>query len=227
MVKYLKYFIIMLFSVIGISFVSTVNANTMVYAQEVEGLTIELLGDETIYLVTNSEYVEFGAKAYDSIDGDISDYIVINSSSINNTREGTYIVSYTITNSASESKTINRTVIVDDNVEVQNYTRYYSSTGTLNQWRKVIEVEDGSLIAVGDARYSSSYSSYTYSYIVKYDSNMNVLWQDCYTYSNYYYYPYRHPFWKIRIFRHRLHGRRHRRRQSHRYRQSLTEFLSL
>lgn len=188
MLKHFKYFIIMVFSIIGISFMFTINPNTMVYAEETEGLTIELLGDETIYLFPNSEYVEFGAKAYDSLDGDISDDIVINSSSINNTREGRYTVSYTITNSSLNSKTINRTVIVDDNVEVENYIKYFISTGTQNQWRKVIETEDGGLIAVGDAKYyTSSSSSYTCSYIVKYDSNMKVLWYDYYLDNTNYY----------------------------------------
>lgn len=181
MKKYFKYIFLIIFSVIGLSFFC--NTNTITYAQDSEGLTIELLGDSTIYLIPNSEYVELGATAYDSIDGDISDDIVINSSSINNKVEGTYTVSYTVTNSSSESKTINRTVIVDDNIDSQNYTKIYGYSGTDNQWRKVIETEDGNLLAIGDAK--NSYNSYTYSYIVKYDLNMNVLWEDHYTYSNY------------------------------------------
>ena len=117
MKKIVKYIIIALTFIVGFIFVG--GNNLKVSAEEVTELTIELLGDETIYLIPNSKYVELGAKAYDPVDGDISDDIVINSSAINNTVEGTYRVSYTITNSLSQSKTIYRNVIVDDNVEVQ------------------------------------------------------------------------------------------------------------
>ena len=173
MKKYFKYIFIMIFSVIGLSFFC--NSNTMVYAQEAEGLTIELLGDDTIYLVPNSEYVELGAQAYDSVDGDISNEIIINSSSINNGTEGTYTVSYSVTNSASETKTIYRTVIVDDNIENYQYTSSYSTSS--NEWEKAIELSDGSFLTVGtNYYYRSYYSSYYYGYIRKYDSNMNIVW---------------------------------------------------
>lgn len=188
MKKHIKYIIIALTFIVGLIFIGS--NNLKVSAEEVTELTIELLGEETIYLIPNSEYVEWGAKAYDPIDGDISEDIVINSSAINNTVEGTYRVLYTITNSSSQSKTIYRNVIVDDNIHSVSKAYDTSYSGTSNVWRKVIETSDGNIIAVGEKRYTSSYSSRTHSYIAKIDENMNVIWSDSYTYSSYHEYGY-------------------------------------
>ena len=81
--KRLSKIFILIFSLsLGLYFI--LNNNHDVHAQEISELTIELLGDETIYLLLDNEYYEFGAKAYDPIDGDISENIVIDSSNINN-----------------------------------------------------------------------------------------------------------------------------------------------
>ena len=71
MKKHIKYIIIALTFIVGLIFIGS--NNLKVSAEEVTELTIKLLGEETIYLIPNSEYVEWGAKAYDPIDGDISE----------------------------------------------------------------------------------------------------------------------------------------------------------
>ena len=75
--------------------------------------TITLEGDETIYLVKNIPYRDPGVKAYDSIDGDITDK-VINSSDINVGYLGEYKVNYMVTNSKGLTYSINRKVQVVD-----------------------------------------------------------------------------------------------------------------
>ena len=155
----------------------------VVKCKEVTELTIELLGDETIYLIPNSEYVEYGAKAYDPIQGDISDQIVIDSSSINNAVESTYRVSYTITNELQESKVIYRHVVVDDFIDGEYSFVYGKYTGKHNKWNKIIETSDGNLLAVGTSNKENSYSdSRTRTIVAKIDRDMNVLWKKTYSY---------------------------------------------
>lgn len=181
MKKYIKYLLIIISFLVGLIFIG--NHNIKVHAEEVTELTIELLGEETIYLIPNSEYVEWGAKAYDPIDGDISEDIVINSSAINNTVEGTYRVSYTITNSSSETKIIYRNVIVDDNYQIKRHVINPGYSRPSNEWNKMTVTSDGGFVAVGN------YCSYDYydsriALIHKYDSSMNLEWSATYKYNS-------------------------------------------
>ena len=51
-----------------------------VSAAEDSELTLELIGDSTIYLKKGTEYKEYGATAYDSVEGDLTDAVVIQNS---------------------------------------------------------------------------------------------------------------------------------------------------
>ena len=62
--------------------------------------------------MTGNAYVEQGASASDNVDGDISNAITINASSVNTNAVGNYTVSYTVTDSSNNSVTQYRTVNV-------------------------------------------------------------------------------------------------------------------
>ena len=76
--------------------------------------TINLNGEELMYLVAGNQYQEEGIKAYDTYDGDISKNVKIEGS-INSNAKGEYIIGYTVTNSRGYSNTIVRKVNVIDN----------------------------------------------------------------------------------------------------------------
>ena len=73
--------------------------------------SISLNGDEIVYVVENNLYTELGAISNDSIDGNISNKVVINTD-VKNQIPGEYNVIYTITNSRGYSNTIIRRVNV-------------------------------------------------------------------------------------------------------------------
>ncbi len=76
--------------------------------------TITLNGTNPQIINKNSSYVELGATASDPEDGDISGAIVIDSSAVNTAVIGNYIVTYTVTDSSSNTVSTSRTVNVID-----------------------------------------------------------------------------------------------------------------
>ena len=93
-------------------------------------LTLTLVGEDTIYVDGNSVYNDQGAFASDTVDGTITSsitskiYLVTNNQGVEEKTEvatvdtsiggATYIVEYSVTNSAGETKTITRKVIIND-----------------------------------------------------------------------------------------------------------------
>ncbi|QSE96430.1 immunoglobulin-like domain-containing protein [Fulvivirga lutea] len=76
---------------------------------------ITLNGDATVAVVTGEEYVELGAIAIDNIDGDISGNIIIDNSALDINTEGSYEVTYNVTDAAGNAADeVIRTVIVSD-----------------------------------------------------------------------------------------------------------------
>ena len=76
--------------------------------------TIDLIGDDTVYVIENNEYTELGVKAVDVQDGDISDNAMV-SGKVDTSKIGEYNLTYTITNSKGLSNGVNRKVIVLSN----------------------------------------------------------------------------------------------------------------
>lgn len=74
-------------------------------------LKLILNGENPTYLMINNNYQEKGAIAYDSIDGSLSDKIIIEKNIVNNI-EGTYTVTYKVTNNQGVTKKIERKVLV-------------------------------------------------------------------------------------------------------------------
>lgn len=84
--------------------------------QDTENPVLELFGDETITLKVGDKYEELGAVATDNIDGDITKYIKIKSD-IDNTKVGTYTVTYTVKDQAGNEAKITRKVIYEEKKE--------------------------------------------------------------------------------------------------------------
>ncbi len=111
-------------------YVTDSSKNTATYKTDIkyvdnEKPKITLNGSEKIYLTLNEKYTEFGAKANDSCDGDITDNIKINGI-VDSTKEGTYKITYSIVDSDGNKQEKIREVIVSDNNlnKVENGTIY-------------------------------------------------------------------------------------------------------
>lgn len=142
-------------------------------------LSLSLVGNSTIYLQKGTEYKEFGATAYDTIEGDLTENIAIHNT-VNKDTVGTYTVSYSVSNASSQTASASRTVIVYDDIKNENIKTHYANgySGT-NTFKRVIATEDGGFVAWG---YNSYYNYYYYEdeYVVKYDENLNVEWSHRY-----------------------------------------------
>lgn len=143
-----------------------------VFATEEEGtLSLNLIGDSTVYLKLGSEYKEYGAYAYDSVKGDISEDIVIDNR-VDNNSEGSYKVYYTVSN-GSESVQKERTVVVFRSVQNEKlYTSVYSSSSSYNTYMRILYLADNSILMYGQSYYSG-----VRLYFVKYDADMNKVWE--------------------------------------------------
>ncbi|MBQ3474743.1 MAG: DUF5011 domain-containing protein [Bacilli bacterium] len=74
---------------------------------------IKLLGDEKITVGLNEKYTDKGAVATDNVDGDITKKIKV-TNKVDTSKEGTYIVTYTVSDKAGNKTTKERTVIVKE-----------------------------------------------------------------------------------------------------------------
>lgn len=153
-----------------------------VSAEEAEPtLSITLVGNSTIYLQKGTEYKEFGATAYDTVEGDLTESIAINNP-INKDSVGTYTVSYSVSNGSAQKAVASRTVVVFDSIISEElYTQYYGSyTYSLNYFKKIIPTKDGGLFVYGEVYYSS----YSDLFYVKYDADMKLLYSNMIHRSN-------------------------------------------
>lgn len=80
----------------------------VVYHSQAE---IYLKGGSTIELLYGTPYVELGATAYDEVDGDLTSSLAI-TGTVNNMKEGTYYITYKVTNSSGYVTSRTRTVNV-------------------------------------------------------------------------------------------------------------------
>ncbi|MFA8438408.1 immunoglobulin-like domain-containing protein [Pueribacillus sp. YX66] len=74
-------------------------------------LEITLHGDNPLELEVGEPFIDPGASAYDSIDGDLTDAIKI-TGEVNTNEAGTYTLTYTVTNSLGETVSADRIVHV-------------------------------------------------------------------------------------------------------------------
>lgn len=89
---------------------------------------IKLNGDVEISLYVDDKYEEKGAVATDNVDGDITDKIVLEGE-VNVKKEGTYELTYTITDSSNLTSSVKRSVVVKKKPVVQTTTGSSGSLG--------------------------------------------------------------------------------------------------
>jgi len=79
---------------------------------------ITLKGDNPLYLNVGDEFVDPGATATDDVDGDLTEQIVV-TGSVDTSKPGEYILTYTVSDSAGNTASVTRTVIVQEKEEEQ------------------------------------------------------------------------------------------------------------
>jgi len=79
---------------------------------------ITLNGDNPLYLNVGDEFVDPGATATDDVDGDLTEQIVV-TGSVDTSKPGEYILTYTVSDSAGNTASVTRTVIVQEKEEEQ------------------------------------------------------------------------------------------------------------
>ena len=95
---------------------------------------IKLLGRESLSMVVGNEYREYGAKASDSYDGDLTDKIEIDTSNLDVNTIGVYKVNYKIKDSSGNENEVSREVKVVDKpsknqkIAVLNYHFFYNDS---------------------------------------------------------------------------------------------------
>ena len=143
---------------------------------------ISLVGSSTIYIGVGDNFTDPGATASDNIDGDLTSSIT-SSGTVNTATEGTYLITYTVSDAAGNSVSITRTVIVSLDLP-PTITLTGSSTITLLVGDTYIEdgcvatdVVDGdltsSIITTGTVD-TSTEGTYTLVYSVT-DSASNIV----------------------------------------------------
>ncbi len=151
-------------------------------AAEGSTLSLTLLGNSTIYLQKGTEYKEFGATAQDTVEGDLTEKIVIDSSKVKKDTVGTYTVSYSVSNNSSESASATRTVIVFDAIQDETLKTYTSSSYSSHTLKKIAQLSDGGFILYGEdyGRTPTSYNGHTPDeYTARVDKDFNLVWSKC------------------------------------------------
>ena len=92
---------------------------------------IKLNGRKNISIGLGGKYVEYGASAIDEYDGDLSNLIVVDSSSVDTNKEGSYKVKYSVNDSSGNKIDVERVVNVTKNkaekIAVLNYHFFYKN----------------------------------------------------------------------------------------------------
>ncbi|HEX9845694.1 MAG TPA: DUF5011 domain-containing protein, partial [Candidatus Nitrosotenuis sp.] len=114
---------------------------------------ITLIGDDPQTILKDSPYVEANATASDPEDGDLSGAIIIDSSGVDTSTVGTYVVTYTVTDSDGNTANKTRTVTVftnivdsdfNDNLDVDSGETVFVTNGA--EVNGNIIIDDGTLI---------------------------------------------------------------------------------
>lgn len=79
--------------------------------EDLEGPSISINGNSTMYLPVGFSYSEAGASANDNCDGDVSSNVSI-SGGVDTSRAGSYSVNYSVSDSAGNSSSVSRNVFV-------------------------------------------------------------------------------------------------------------------
>lgn len=74
---------------------------------------LTLIGDQNIVLAKGKKYVEQGAKAWDNVDGDVTENIII-TGEVNSQKEGTYHILYEVSDKTGNTAEKIRNILVED-----------------------------------------------------------------------------------------------------------------
>ncbi|MBK7528206.1 MAG: DUF5011 domain-containing protein [Sphingobacteriales bacterium] len=85
----------------------------VVKVADTQAPTITLSGPGTIIWPCNVPYTDPGYSAFDNIDGDITQYVIL-SGKVCYTCSGTYTITYSVTDAAGNTATVTRNVIIPD-----------------------------------------------------------------------------------------------------------------
>ena len=98
-------------------------AERVLIKEDAEGPKITLKGNGTLYMVVNTTYNEPGYEAIDECEGDLTDKVTV-SGKVNASQIGTYTLTYSVTDSANNTSTVTRSVVVQQNYKKigSNYT---------------------------------------------------------------------------------------------------------
>lgn len=90
---------------------NTASVKRKLIYKDVDGPVIELNGSREYSLRQGNSYTDPGYKAIDNCDGDISDKVIVEGGVDSNT-PGEYIIKYTVTDSANNTTTVERKIVV-------------------------------------------------------------------------------------------------------------------
>ncbi|MBN2657783.1 MAG: DUF5011 domain-containing protein [Spirochaetales bacterium] len=97
---------------------SAVEGTRTVIVRDTISPILSLSGNSTVYIEQGTSYIEPGAMASDSFEGDISQEISIGGDTVNALIRGTYTITYNVSDSSgNEAAEVLRTVIVRDTTE--------------------------------------------------------------------------------------------------------------
>ena len=168
--QFQKLFTILITLCIALVMVIGIGSISVAAAEGESTLSLSLVGNSTIYLQKGTEYKEFGAIAYDTVEGDLTESIAIHNT-VNKDTVGTYTVSYSVSNASSQTASASRTVIVFDERKDEILKTYNSTSYSYPSFKKIFQLPDGGFILYGE-RYGSSSDEYT----VRFDKDFNTVW---------------------------------------------------
>lgn len=154
----------------------------IVLEKEIGELSLELEGDSTIILEVGEEYVEPGFQASDTVLGDVTDKVEIDSN-LDITKSGNYEIIYKITNDDEEITKTRSIIVKDTHIEV-SITTNLEDNYTNNNIIATIEVTgdnfnyirypDNTISKSKISNYTISKNAYYEFYIYDKDSNYIV-----------------------------------------------------
>ncbi|MCJ8314217.1 MAG: DUF5011 domain-containing protein, partial [Saccharospirillaceae bacterium] len=101
---------------------NTGSAQGIVTVADLSAPVISLNGESQITITIGTQYIEQGVSVIDIVDGDISEQIQI-TNNINESLAGEYQVTYSVTDAANNSTSINRSVIIEAQTESSPSTK--------------------------------------------------------------------------------------------------------
>ena len=109
---------------------NTTSITRTITAEDKEKPTIKLKGSNKVYLNLNATYKDAGYTVTDNCDKSLTKQVKT-TNNIDNTKEGTYTVTYSVEDSSGNKATVNRTVIVR-----KKTTSKTNNTSTINTSNK-------------------------------------------------------------------------------------------